>query len=424
MRHQAGVESASSVGGTFGSLRDLRILDLTQMLAGPFATMILADHGATVVKIEPPVGDVTRGFGPFRDDGSDQTHADDDPILGGYFQSLDRNKESVVLDLKSEAGRAAFRALVRDADAVVENFRAGVMDGLGLSYESLREINPRLVYGAIRGFGDVRTGASPYGQWPAFDVVAQAMGGVMAITGPDSSSPTKIGPGIGDIIPGIYLSFGIVAAIHNARRTGRGQFVDVAMTDAVLAICERALVQNSAFGRVPGPEGNHHPYLCPFGLFPANDGLVAIAATHDEFFTVLCEQLRATELLDDERFASRRLRGANKLALIPLLNEKTRQFSKAELMARIGGKLPFGPVMNVAEAVADPHFAAREMIVEVEQPGGSPMRVAGVPVKMTETPGGVHRRSPLLGEHNELRLAEAGLSASQIAELDAARVGR
>jgi crotonobetainyl-CoA:carnitine CoA-transferase CaiB-like acyl-CoA transferase len=414
-------EFASSVGGSFGSLRDLRILDLTQTLAGPFATMILADHGATVVKIEPPIGDVTRGYGPFRDDGGDdvapaQDHGADQ-VLGGYFQSLDRNKESVVLDLKREAGRAAFRALVRQADAVVENFRAGVMDGLGLSYESLREINARLVYGALRGFGDPRTGASPYYKWPAYDVVAQAMGGVMAITGPDPKSPTKIGPGIGDIIPGIYLAFGIVAAIHNARRTGRGQFVDVAMTDSIFAVCERSLVQNSTFGLVPGPEGNHHPYHSPFGLFPASDGPVSIAATSDEFFATLCEQLGATELLDDPRFASRRSRGANKSVLIPLISAKTVRFSKAELMRLIGGKLPFGPVMNVAEAIADPHFTAREMIVEVEQPGAGPIRVAGVPVKMTETPGGVHRRSPLLGEHTGLRLAEAGLTGPQIDEL-------
>lgn len=412
-------EFASSVGGSFGSLRDLRILDLTQTLAGPFATMILADHGATVVKIEPPIGDVTRGYGPFRDDGGDDvgTAQGGDPVLGGYFQSLDRNKESVVLDLKREGGRAAFRELVRHADAVVENFRAGVMDGLGLSYESLREINTRLVYGALRGFGDPRTGASPYCKWPAYDVVAQAMGGVMAITGPDPKSPTKIGPGIGDIIPGIYLAFGIVAAIHNARRTGRGQFVDVAMTDSIFAVCERSLVQNSTFGLVPGPEGNHHPYHCPFGLFPASDGPVSIAATSDEFFATLCEQLGATELRDDPRFASRRSRGANKSVLIPLISANTVRFSKAELMTLIGGKLPFGPVMNVAEAIADPHFTAREMIVEVEQPGAGPIRVAGVPVKMTETPGGVHRRSPLLGEHTGLRLAEAGLSAPQMDEL-------
>ncbi|MEA3159917.1 MAG: hypothetical protein QOD95_1465 [Gammaproteobacteria bacterium] len=402
--------STLSVGGTFGSLKDLRIIDLTQMLAGPFGTMMLADHGAVVIKVEPPEGDVTRGFHMYREDDSEQ-------VLGGYFQSLGRNKESVVLDLKTEKGTAAFKMLVRDADAVVENFRAGVMERLGLSYETLCGINPRLVYGALRGFGDSRTGASPYCDWPAFDVVAQAMGGIMAITGPDANTPMKVGPGVGDIIPGMFLAFGVLAAIHNARRTGRGQFVDVAMTDSILAVCERALVQNSIHGLIPAPEGNHHPYLCPFGLFPAKDGLVSIAATKDEFFAVVCKALDAPELMQDERFVSRALRGTHRHALIPLLNAKTIKFSKAEMMALLGGRIPFGPVMNVAEAIADPHFAAREMIVEVEQPGSTPIRIAGVPVKMTDTPGGVHRRSPILGEHSALRLAEVGLTPAQIAEL-------
>jgi crotonobetainyl-CoA:carnitine CoA-transferase CaiB-like acyl-CoA transferase len=400
----------SSVGGTFGSLSDLRIIDLTQMLAGPFATMMLADHGVTVIKVEQPSGDVTRSFGLYREDDNEQ-------VLGGYFQSLCRNKESVALDLKSESGKAAFRALVRNADAVVENFRAGVMDRLGLSFESLREINPRLVYGTLRGFGDPRTGVSPYGEWPAYDVVAQAMGGITAITGPDSETPMKVGPGVGDIIPGMFLAFGVLAAIHNARRTGRGQFVDVAMTDAILAICERVVVQNSVLDMVPGPEGNHHPYLCPFGFYPTKDGPVAIAAQGDEFFGTLCRLLDAPELLADARFATASLRGTNRLELIPLISARTVRFTKAELRDLLGGKMPFGPVMNIAEAAADPHFAAREMFVEVEQPGSRPIRIAGVPVKMTETPGGVRRRGPLLGEHTSFRLAEAGLSASEIAEL-------
>lgn len=208
----------------FGSLSDLRILDLTQMLAGPYCTMVLADQGATVVKIEPPEGDMSRGTGLYRDD--DQAR-----LLGGYFQSIDRNKDSVVLDLKTEAGKAAFLIMVQQADIVVESFRAGVMDRLGLSYETLREVNPRLVYGSLRGFGDPRTGASPYRDWPTYDVVAQAMGGIMAITGPDANSPTKIGPGIGDIVPGLFLACGLLAAVHHARRTGQGQMVDVAMID-------------------------------------------------------------------------------------------------------------------------------------------------------------------------------------------------
>src|SRR5205823_6046953 len=244
--------------------------------------------------------------------------------LGGYFQSIDRGKQSVCLDLKSEAGREALKALVRGADVLTENFRAGVMERLGLSYEVLREINPRLVYGALRGFGDHRTGASPYVDWPAFDVVAQAMGGVMAITGPDAETPTKVGPGVGDIVPGMMLAFGVLAAVHHARRTGEGQFVDVAMVDAVLAMCERTVWQHAIQGLTPGPEGNHHPFLCPFGMFPAADGFVTVAAQQDEFFAVLCRSIDAETLLDDPKFASSRLRSEHRLDLIAALSDQTR----------------------------------------------------------------------------------------------------
>lgn len=400
-------------GRTFGALSDLKVIDLTQMLAGPYGTMMLSDHGATVIKVEPPTGDMTRIAGPFRLD-------DEQRVLGGYFQSIDRNKLSICLDLKTEAGRDALKALVRDADAVVENFRAGVMERLGLGYEVLREINPRLVYGALRGFGDRRTGASPYVEWPAFDVIAQAMGGIMAITGPDAETPTKIGPGVGDIIPGMMLGFGVLAAVHHARRTGVGQFVDVAMTDAVLAVCERMVWQHSVQGLTPGPEGNHHPFLVPFGMFPAKDGFITVAAHQDAFFEILCRELEAAELLADQRFANREGRSANRHALILALSAHTQRFTKSDLKARLGGQIPFGPVMNVADAFEDEHFAARDMLVEVEMPGQAPIKVAGVPIKMTVTPGGVHQRAPLLGEHTREVLLAAGLSMAEVENLSAA----
>jgi crotonobetainyl-CoA:carnitine CoA-transferase CaiB-like acyl-CoA transferase len=291
------------------------------------------------------------------------------------------------------------------------------MERLGIGYEVLREINPRLVYGALRGFGDQRTGASPYADWPAFDVVAQAMGGVMAITGPDSATPTKVGPGVGDIVPGMMLAFGVLAAIHHARRTGEGQFVDVSMVDAVLAVCERTVWQHSILDQTPGPEGNHHPFLCPFGMFPAADGFITVAAQQDNFFQILCQAIGAAPLLADPHFAGHRLRSENRRALIEALSAHTRRLSKAELTARLGGRIPFGPVMNIAEIERDPHFAARQMIVEVEQPGAAPIRIAGVPVKMTRTPGGVHARAPLLGEHTRAQLRRAGLTETEIQTL-------
>lgn len=389
----------------FGALQDLKIIDLSQMLAGPYGTMMLADHGAHVIKVETPTGDLSRTAAGSLTDGRE---------LGGYFQSISRNKESVVLDLKTEGGKRALLAMVRDADAIVENFRAGVMDRLGLGWEVLHEANPKLVYGALRGFGDSRGGASPYQEWPAYDVVAQAMGGIMAITGPDADTPTKVGPGVGDIVPGMMLAFGLLAAIHHAQRTGEGQFVDVAMTDAILAICERTVWQNAVYGGVPGPEGNHHPFLCPFGMFPASDGFITVAAQQAAFFAVLTEKLEAPEIGSDPRYATEEGRTANRRDLIDALSAVTRTFTKAELTARLGGRIPFGPVMNVAEIVSDPHFAARDMIVEVDEPGQRSLRVAGVPVKLTATPGGVQRRAPYLGEHTWSRLRDAGLSEDEI----------
>ncbi len=404
-----------SDSGSFGALSDLKIIDLTQMLAGPYGTMMLADHGAKVIKIESVEGDMSRTAT------AEAADSKSDRLLSGYFQSIGRNKESVVLDLKTEGGVRAFKALVRDADAVVENFRAGVMDRLGIGWEVLQKINPSLVYGSLRGFGDPRTGASPYQNWPAFDVVAQAMGGIMAMTGPDAVTPTKVGPGVGDIIPGMMLGFGLLAALHHARRTGEGQMVDIAMTDAVLAVCERTVWQHSFHNLVPGPEGNHHPFLCPFGMYPTSDGFVTLAAHIDGFFVTLCDALDAHDLALDPAFAKREDRSANRLRLIDILSDLTRGFTKADLMDRLGGRMPFGPVMNISEIEKDPHFIAREMIIPVDEPGHQTAHVAGVPVKMTATPGGVRRRAPFLGEQTRSRLLEAGLSEAEVNDLIARR---
>ena len=399
---------------SFGALSDIRILDLTQMLAGPYGTMMLADHGAEVIKIESPQGDMTRPGGPFHADDEQRTH-------GGYFQSVNRNKQSIVLDLKSQDGRDAFMALVESADAVTENFRVGIMDKLGLSYEVLKEINPKLVYGTLRGFGDPRTGLSPYAEWPAFDVVAQAMGGIMGITGPKPGHPTKIGPGVGDIVPGMMLAFGVLAAIHHARRTGEGQFVDVSMVDSILAVCERMVYQHSVSGEVAGPQGNGHPFMCPFGMFPAKDGHVTIAAPKQEFFDDLCDLLDTPDLKSDPRFGSPPDRGRHRQELEVILSEITSKFTKAELTERLGGKIPYGPVMQMNEIASDPHFKARDMVVPIDQPGSdNKTTIAGVPIKLTATPGGINGRGPYLGEQTETVLREAGVSDALIGRILAA----
>jgi crotonobetainyl-CoA:carnitine CoA-transferase CaiB-like acyl-CoA transferase len=399
-----------------GALEGLRVIDLTQMLAGPFCTMMLADQGAEVIKVEPMEGDGTRAMGPYAAD-------DELKHFGGYFQSVNRNKLSLSLDLKRAEGREVFLRLVESAAVVVENYRAGVMDRLGLAYETLRRRNRRLVYASIRGFGDPRTGASPYIDWPAFDVVAQAMGGLMGITGPDAATPTKVGPGVGDIVPAIMAAFGIMAAVWRADRSGEGQYVDVAMADGVLSLCERIVHQYHYERKIPRPEGNRHPFLAPFGLVPAKDGFVALACHKDEFWTELSRLMGRPELGTDPRFLTRESRHEHQDALYAAVSDFTRRHSKRELMDMLGGHVPFGPVFDIGEIVADAHFRARNMVVPLEHPGSkAELAVAGVPVRLSETPGGIRRRAPLLGEHTSEVLREIGFSEAAIERLRTDRV--
>jgi crotonobetainyl-CoA:carnitine CoA-transferase CaiB-like acyl-CoA transferase len=325
------------MGDVLGALDGVKIVDLTQMLAGPYCTMLLADQGAEIVKVEPLDGDHTRIIGPF--------HIDDKlRAFGGYFASVNRNKKSIAIDLKKPQGRELVLKLCDEADAVVENYRGGVMDRLGLSYETLHARNPKLVYATIRGFGDGRTGKSPYADFPAYDVISQAMGGIMAITGPDRDTPMKVGPGVGDIVPAITCAFGIVSAIFRAHKTGQGQFVDVGMVDAILAVCERIMHQHSYAQTLPVPEGNHHPLLCRFGMFPAKDGFVTIAAHADAHFPILCRLIGKPEMATDPRFTTVQDRRANQDEIIAAVSGFTNQRTKQELLDYFGGKVPFSPV--------------------------------------------------------------------------------
>jgi len=396
---------------SFGPLQGLKILDLTQALAGPFCTQVLADLGADVVKLEPAqTGDMARLSGPFHPSDTEQ-------IDSGYFHSINRNKRSIVVNLKEEAGKTIFKSLLPSFDVLVENFRAGVMDGLGLSYETLALQCPKIVYAAIRGFGDPRGGTSPYVDWPAYDVVAQAMGGIIGITGADAAHPTKVGSGVGDTVPALYLAVGILAAVLHARATGQGQFVDVAMVDAVLGVSERIVHQRS-FGKVSAvPEGNHHPFIAPFGIFPAKDGAVSIACPGDEFFQILCQSLDASELATDPDFRKRKDRRANREALIRAVEKLTIRYTKAELQERLGGRIPFGPVYSMNEIALDDHFTARGMLAEIECSSiPEKVQIAGIPIKLSKTPGKVARRGPRQGEHTDEVLKEAGFSPREIAD--------
>jgi crotonobetainyl-CoA:carnitine CoA-transferase CaiB-like acyl-CoA transferase len=398
-----------------GALDGLTVIDLTMMLAGPYAAMMLADQGARVVKIEPPTGDMTRRIGPHLDGALMR----EDGGYGAYFASIGRNKESIVVDLKQEAGKQVLRRLAAKADVIMENFRSGVMDRLGLSYEALAEINPRLVYATLRGFGDARSGASPYASWPAYDPVSQAMGGIMGITSTTrGGAPTKIGPGVGDIMPAMFLAFGIAAACWRAQRTGEGQFVDIAMVDGVLAVCERLVFQYSATGIAPGTEGNHHPLVCPFGIFPAKDGHVSIGVPKDEFWGPLMTAMGMPDLVHDERYATNAARMDRRQEVIDFISEWTAPRTKQQLIDIFGDKVPFGPVFQADDIFADPHFAARNMLVEVEAPGADrPLTIANTPIRMSRTPGGVRRRAPLTGEDTDRILADFGFAEAEVAAL-------
>jgi crotonobetainyl-CoA:carnitine CoA-transferase CaiB-like acyl-CoA transferase len=395
---------ADGAGGT-GPLAGVRIVDLTQALAGPFCTMLLADLGADVVKVEPPAGDMTRYGGPF-------TREDTERAYGGYFASINRNKRSVVLDLKTDFGRDALLALAAEADVVVENSKVGVMDRLGLSYERLAAGNPRLVYGAIRGFGDPRTGESPYLDWPAFDVVAQAMGGAVGITGPPGGPGMRCGPSLGDLFPATLAALGVTAALRHAERTGEGQFLDVAMYDGVLALCEALVYRYSYTGQVTVPTGNGHPALSPFDVFPTADGACAIAAPTEKHWEILCAVMARPDLVDDERTRTNRERVANRLFVQRAMTDWTGARTTAEVVAALGREVPVGPVHDATAIFADPHTEARHMLVEVDQPDGSrPVVLPGTPIKLTATPGGIYRRPPRLGEHTDELLAEVGMQA-------------
>jgi crotonobetainyl-CoA:carnitine CoA-transferase CaiB-like acyl-CoA transferase len=390
-----------------GPLKGVRVLDLTQALAGPYCTMLLADLGADVIKVEGSRGEMTRFSGPFTDD-------DTERAFGGYYASLNRNKRSLILDLKTPGGNDAIKRLAGKSDVLVENFAAGVMERLGLSYETLAERNPRLVYAAIRGFGDPRTGASPYTDWPAYDIVAQAMGGLVGVTGSHETGGLRCGPSVGDIMPGTLAAVGILSAVLHARETGEGQFLDVAMYDAILSLCEHYVYLYSYGGENPGPIGNAHPFLCPFDVFDAKDGQIAIAAPTDKHWRLLCEIIGRPELGQDERYAKNEGRQAHAEEIRAIVGEWTGQRTRAEIVDTLSRLVAAGPVNTMADIFDDPHVAAREMLPEIEQAGGRSVKLAGQPIKLTRTPSRIYRRAPVLGEDSEEVLAEIGMTPADL----------
>lgn len=383
-------------------------------LAGPFGSAILADLGADVIKVEPPAGDMSRGTPPhppdFATPGSTREAGCD---YGGYFASINRNKRSIRLDLKSDRDRDIFLSLCDGADAVLENTRAGVMDRLGCGYEVIAERNPRIVYGAIRGFGDPRTGVSPYQGWPAFDIVAQSMGGLAHITGPEGGQGYPSGASIGDLYPGTLMALGVVSAIHQARVSGRGQFVDVSMYDAIAFLCETIIVNFAYSGLSLGPRGSGHPNLCPFDIYPTADGGVAIAAPRPAQWEALCRAMAREDLIADERSKDVRARVQNKVFVNQAIEAWTTARTKQAVVEALGGDVPCGPVNTAADLFADPHLRARNMIREVDLPGDNPsVSLAGPPLKFSATPTDIYRRAPRLDEHRNEILEQFGIAAN------------
>jgi CoA:oxalate CoA-transferase len=351
-----------------GPLSGLVVLDLTRVLAGPYCTMVLADLGARIVKVEPPEGDDSRRYGPFING------------ISGYFTAFNRGKESITIDLKKDTDRAIFERLLAKADVLVENYRPGTMEKLGYGWTALHERHPRLIYAAASGFGH----SGPYANRPAYDMVVQAMGGIMSITGHPGGPPTRVGSSVGDITAGLFTTIGIVSALYERERSGAGMKVDVAMLDCQVAILENAITRYFATGHSPGPLGARHASIAPFAAFAAGDGHLVVAAGTDALFVRLCQALGQPDLSADPRYATNALRSDHVEALTADLESHLKQHPVAHWLEVFGkAGIPCGPINNVAQVLSDPQVLARNMVVSLDDPAMAGLRLAGNPIKLS-----------------------------------------
>ena len=387
-------------------LDGITVVDLTRVLSGPYCTMLLADMGARVIKIERPGrGDETRAWGP--------------PFQGGesaYFLSINRNKESVALDFKQPAGRRLLDALVASADVLVENFRPGTLDRLGLGYGRVSSARPDLVYCSVSGFG--QTG--PKRAVAGYDMVLQAEAGLMSITGPADRPPARLGVAVADILAGLLACHGIVLALYAKQRTGRGQLVDVAMFDSVVSLLTYQAALCLATGVAPTRMGNEHPTIVPYDSFEAADGPFVLAVGNDEQWRRVCAAAGLAHLADDPRFATNPARVEHRAQLLPLLTATFRSRPKADWIAVLGrAGVPCGAVRDISEVLADPQVAARGMLEAIDHPAAGPLQLLGVPIKLSETPGRVRTPPPLLGQHTRQVLGDdLHLMAAEIDALE------
>ncbi len=394
---------------TGGPLAGVTVLDLTRVLSGPYCTMLLADMGARVVKIEQPGrGDDTRGWGP--------------PFVAGessYFLSINRNKESVTLDFKSAGGRGVLDRLIARADVIVENFRPGTLARQRLDYATLSTSHPRLIYVSLSGYG--HTG--PRSAEPGYDAVLQGEGGLMSITGPSDGPAYRLGVAVADIVTGMFAAQGVLLGLLARARTGRGQHVDVAMLDSVAALLTYQAGIVFATGASPGRMGNRHPSIAPYDTFETADGPLVLAVGNDEQWRRFCAVAGLDSLSDDRRFAANAGRVRNYPALEPFLRTALARDTRANWTSRLmAAGVPSGPVRSVDEVLADAQLAARGMIERLTHATAGEIALLGVPVKLSDTPGGVRSAPPVLGEHTDAVLHEIGLTDAEISTLREQRV--
>jgi crotonobetainyl-CoA:carnitine CoA-transferase CaiB-like acyl-CoA transferase len=392
-----------------GPLQDLRVLDFTRVLAGPSASLALADLGAEIIKVEPPgTGDETRTFPPFREG---ESH---------YYIAINRGKKSIVIDLKTAGGVALAKDLAARSDVLIENYRPGVMERLGLGYEALAADNPGLIYCSISGFGQ----NGPLRDKPSFDIVLQALSGALSVNGEPGDPPTKLGIPLGDLVGGVNGPIGILAALHERNRTGRGRHIDVSLLDSMLGMLGY-LAQIAFFtGEDPQPQGCQHPNLVPYGRFPARDGAIIIACLTDAFWTRVCNALDMPELAGDPRFDSLEKRRQARDAVNAIVSGFTQTRTVAELEQLLTThQVPNAPILGVQEALAQPQSAARDMVVETDHLTLGKLPIVNRPIKFAGESQPVPGAPPVLGQHTDEILQEIlGLDTGRIAELRASGV--
>jgi CoA:oxalate CoA-transferase len=392
-------------------LEGIRVLDLTWVLAGPFSSMILADLGADVVKVErPPFGDISRTTGPYQNGWS------------GYFFSINRGKRSIAIDLRTVEGRELFLRLVEHADIVMENFTPGTMARLGLGYDVISARNPRVIMASVSGFGQ----DGPYSERPALDIVVQAMGGMLSITGEPGGGPVRPGASYGDLTAGLFSTVGILAALHERETSGKGQAVDISMLDCQVAVMENSIMRYFVTGEVPGPLGTRHPSATPFQAFPTADGhiVIALAFGEENQWNLMCAMLGVPELIDDERFETGPKRTRNHAALEPVLNEAFRKRTTAEWYADfLDAGIPCGPVNSVEDVANDPQVAHRGMLRDVTHPRAGTIRIPNTPLRLSRSETGIAGPPPDMGEHTAGVLGEwLGMTTDEVELLRAAAV--